>query len=423
MGLIANLAPVVSTAEFEAPGVRQWTNELASDRISNYDLVILGGGCAGLSLAMRLAALGTRCPRTLVIEKRSAYTNDRTWCFWGESSKRVAHLVRHRWQRITLRDAGRLVAVDCTAMPYQMITAEAFYQDALRVIAESGRIDLATGVVLSSEPLKVGNEWKIATNQGVWNSAKVVDTRPPSQPEIGAALLWQSFYGCEIESDRELFDAGCAELMHFTPGPADRVNFNYLLPFSSRRALVEATVFGVQPVGRAQLERELRSALHRQTSDSGFRVLRTESGILPMGGLRPAKALGAAYAKAGLGAGAGRASTGYAFQRIQRWADHSAHVLSRGGLPLNHPSDPALLRALDYLFVSVLRSWPNAAPALFLELFERTDTLRLIRFLSDTGTIADYVAVAAALPASLFIREIPRALRRRFDELAGTIGR
>jgi lycopene beta-cyclase len=308
-------------------------------------------------------------------------------------------------------------------MPYQMITAEAFYEHALRVISESEHIDLATGVLLESEPQKVGREWKVATNQGLFSGAKVVDTRPPPPPEIGSATLWQSFYGCEIETDCNIFDAGCAELMHFTPGPAHRVNFNYVLPFSSRRALVEATVFGVEPVGRGALEGELRDALHRRTRGVECRVLRTENGILPMGGTRPGKALDATYVKAGLSAGAGRSSTGYAFQRIQRWADQCAEVLSDGGLPFDHPADPALLRALDYLFVSVIRSWPSAAPALFLGLFEKTDTSRMIRFLSDAGTLADCMAVAAALPAGLFIREIPRAMGRKFGELAGKRGR
>ena len=419
MGMIANLAPVGLLAGCETTDFGEWTNKPACDRVADYDLVILGGGCAGLSLAMRLAALGTPCPRTLVIEKRSTYTNDRTWCFWGESSKAVEHLIRHRWQNITLRDGDRVVAIDCGPMPYQMITAEAFYQYALSVISESDRIDLATGVVLESEPRKVGNEWKVATNQGLFSGAKVVDTRPPPAPETGDATLWQSFYGCEIETDCDIFDAGCAELMHFTPGPAHRVNFNYVLPFSSRRALVEATVFGVEPAGRGTLEGELRDALHRRTRGVECRVLRTENGILPMGGTRPEKALDATYVKAGLSAGAGRASTGYAFQRIQRWADQCAAVVSHGGLPFNHPADPALLRTLDYLFVSVLRSWPSAAPSLFLGLFEKTDTSRMIRFLSDAGTLFDCAAVAAALPAGLFIREIPRALGRKFGELAG----
>ncbi len=48
----------------------------------HFDLVIIGGGCAGLSLAYQLSQFGENCPKTLIIEERELYTNDRTWCFW-----------------------------------------------------------------------------------------------------------------------------------------------------------------------------------------------------------------------------------------------------------------------------------------------------------------------------------------------------
>ena len=48
------------------------------------DLIILGGGCAGLSLALNLAKQGSVCPNTLILEKREAYSNDRTWGFWQQ---------------------------------------------------------------------------------------------------------------------------------------------------------------------------------------------------------------------------------------------------------------------------------------------------------------------------------------------------
>ena len=57
------------------------------------DLVILGGGCAGLSLAMRLAKLGEQCPQTIIVEPRERYVNDRTWGFWGTPSAQLNPLV------------------------------------------------------------------------------------------------------------------------------------------------------------------------------------------------------------------------------------------------------------------------------------------------------------------------------------------
>ena len=48
-------------------------------------LLILGGGCAGLSLALRLADGHFPYQKVIIIEKRDAYHNDRTWCFWDEN--------------------------------------------------------------------------------------------------------------------------------------------------------------------------------------------------------------------------------------------------------------------------------------------------------------------------------------------------
>ncbi len=58
---------------------------------SHVDLLILGGGCAGLSLASRLAEFGKDAPKVLIIEQRESYTNDRTWCFWDIESLLINH--------------------------------------------------------------------------------------------------------------------------------------------------------------------------------------------------------------------------------------------------------------------------------------------------------------------------------------------
>jgi lycopene beta-cyclase len=74
-----------------------------------------------------------------------------------------------------------------------------------------------------------------------------------------------------------------------------------------------------------------------------------------------------------------------------------------------HAPDPALLRAMDRLFLCVLRTQPVAAPEMFLSMFKKVAADRIIRFLSDRGTLQDYAAVASALPLTPFIKEIPTA--------------
>jgi lycopene beta-cyclase len=53
-----------------------------------------------------------------------------------------------------------------------------------------------------------------------------------------------------------------------------------------------------------------------------------------------------------------------------------------------------------------LRARPDLAPLLFLDLFEKVEPARLIRFLSDAGSFADHAAVAAALPTGPFLRAL-----------------
>jgi lycopene beta-cyclase len=110
--------------------------------------------------------------------------------------------------------------------------------------------------------------------------------------------------------------------------------------------------------------------------------------------------------------GGARASTGYAFQRIQRWADVCAKQLGEGKFPIGHEPDPLLLRGMDHLFLSVLHTRSAAAPVMFLSLFEKVDPARIIRFLSDGGTLLDRAIVASVLPVIPFMKEIPSAFLR-----------
>ena len=99
-----------------------------------FELVILGGGCAGLSLSMALAVHGGRCPRTLVIESRTEYANDRTWCYWKDPSVPAPYQVQHRWQSMRVAHAGQSVLLDCGSQPYHMLAAQDFYAAAQALI-------------------------------------------------------------------------------------------------------------------------------------------------------------------------------------------------------------------------------------------------------------------------------------------------
>ena len=120
-------------------------------------------------------------------------------------------------------------------------------------------------------------------------------------------------------------------------------------------------------------------------------------------------------------AGGARPSTGYAFQRIQRWAGECAHSLVSRGEPTAHRPDPLALRLMDQIFLDVLRADPSRGAALFFSLFSRVDPARVIRFLSGNGSTIDGLAVVAAMPVPPFLRAA-LALTRRRDRISEVEG-
>lgn len=386
---------------------------------SPFELIIIGGGCAGLSLAMRLSNLLEK-KRVLIVEPRTEYANDRTWCFWGNNSAHLRHLVTQRWHSVSLQTHAHRVNVDCRSTPYEMIAAETFYAAAVREIAQNPCMQLATGTALVSEPTRDGDLWRIETNVGPYEARFLVDTRPQLPVQAGAAVLWQSFLGREIECEVPAFDATSASLMNFLPIDNDRIPFIYVLPFSPQRALIEFTVFAPDPLGPAELSHDLDLGISAQIGSSKYSVRRTEHGILPMGLTTPLPATQTSSVRVGVTAGGARSSSGFAFQRIQRWAQACALALSSGSGPVTHSPDSWSLRAMDHLFLRVLRARPEISPELYLSLFGIKNPHRLIRFMSDRASLADCASVAASLPAWPFLAEIPDFIARRpYKKLGG----
>lgn len=372
---------------------------------NHFDLVILGGGCAGLSLATELAHLSAAGLHTVVLESRKTYSHDRTWCYFKDARAATRADAQHTWQSMRVASAAANVAFDCGSACYEMVNAGQFYKNAIRTISTSAHIDLKLGLEVTQAPKKQNGLWRIDTDGGAVYAPSVVDTRPAQRPHRDGAKLWQSFYGQEIECDADTFDSTCGDLMDFAAADAcgarhllpDAVCFVYVLPTTAKRALIEFTVFGPDPLPPETLHAFHAHAVLRCVGGVAFSVLRNEHGILPMGAATPVSPRDPSYVVAGLTAGGARPSSGYAFARIQRWAASCALSLASGQGPRGHAPDGLIQRTMDALFLKLVRARPDLAPDLFVALFAATDTQSVIRFLSDRATSKDYLRVVASL--------------------------
>ncbi|MFO7691052.1 MAG: lycopene cyclase family protein [Cryobacterium sp.] len=365
------------------------------------DLVILGGGLAGLTLAARLARERSG-PRVVVLEPRTAYEDDRSWCFWRPEQHDLSHLVSRRWKTWTFSDpTGLTVRHQVPGLSYQYIRGSDFYASAQADIAQSPRIDLRLGVRAETVTAVPGGV-RVETSAGTLLARQVIDTRPRATE----AMLYQSFVGLELESDQPFsFDPREVTLMGSLTADSEGLRFVYVLPLGPNRAIVEWTRFGTAPIARERLVSELDELLDR-LGLADARGVRTEGGVLAMGLGRQLAPPIPGVVHAGNAGGALRAASGYGFLRIQRWAQLCTERLLAGQDAVGHPREPWVRRTFDRIFLQAVRAHPERTAEYFLALARGVPPAALVRFLSDGARPADYARIISSLPWTPFIAQL-----------------
>jgi lycopene beta-cyclase len=372
--------------------------------MKNVQVVIIGGGCAGLSLGSRLAQT-PKAPSTIIIEPRVEYAEDRTWCFWSNEGSHHNHLPLTRWSKVHVSYRESMVTVNLKRDRYQMLRSMDFYQDKCESIAKSTDVELQMGEKVTTVTRSMDGYWITETNVGVYRSEFVIDTRPMGAGADSPPCLWQTFLGLEIECDQSTFDCDTAHLMDFADVVDGNIPFIYLLPVSDRQALVELTSISRNRLDPETMVGDLRIAITKMVGAANYRIVRTESGAIPMGLAQIARDRASTYVNIGVTEGSARPSSGYAFCRIQRWADACCESLLNGKPPLNPLIDSAIVRFMDKVFLQVVRNQPHMGPEIFVRMFKNVPMSRLIRFLIDKPTVVDAISIIASLPKIVFLKE------------------
>ncbi len=367
------------------------------------ELIILGGGCAGLSLAARLVQQSPSIALT-VVEPRERYEEDRTWCGWRLSPHFFSDCAVAHWDKWRIASSQQSLLLHSSKYPYEMIRASLVYEKASALINSSTSAELLQG--WSAEAVfETADDVQVTLSDGsIIRSPWVIDTRPQMRT-LEKPWLWQNFVGYVVQCDTPVaIDNETPALMDFQPPGGSVAQFMYTIPFGDDSFLFECTRFskahGEEQLLEAALVRWLREHI-----GSRWKLERREAGSLPMA--PPVAQEQQRVIQAGTRGGNMRISTGYAFHRIQRWADECVESIQRDGIPIS-PASNRLLNAMDELFLRVLQQPSTSAAEIFTDLFHSCPTDRLIRFLSGVPLPSDYWPVANGLPWGKFLQETPK---------------
>lgn len=380
--------------------------------LPHYDFVFAGGGLSGLSLAYHLAHSPLGQKSILIVDQSPKSRNDRTWGFWSNRPCPFEDIVDHSWTRLRFVTPDVEQISDLGAYRYNVIHGLDFYNFVRDDLAARDNIHFMRGRVRRIEDgpaeARVFIDDRVVSAQWVFDSCSArADRRPDPNRHHHLKL---HFLGWEIRAEEPAFDPGVATLMDFRVPQEGETRFFYILPFSRRQALVEYTIFSSSVPQRAKYEEALRNYIKEQLGITNYKIVRRESGRIPITDQPFPRQLGRRVMTIGARAGRIKPTTGYAFTRIQ--ADSAAIVdsLQRTGTPFDVPAAPYRYRLCDSILLEIMEHRGHQILPIFEALFARNAIGRILRFLDEAVPPWEHLAIIPTLPPLPFLRAL---LRRR----------
>ena len=97
--------------------------------MKEFDYVIIGGGCAGLSLAYELEINNKLVSKTLaIVEPRAEYKRDKTWSFWRVINHNFDDCVIKSWNNFSINSPSGSHELKTKSFPYQSIDSGLYYK-------------------------------------------------------------------------------------------------------------------------------------------------------------------------------------------------------------------------------------------------------------------------------------------------------
>lgn len=377
-----------------------------------YDYLLAGGGAAGLSLAYHLSQEPRlQGKRVLLLEPEAKTQNDRTWSFWTDQATPYDVVLAAEWRQLAFRSPQFSAVLPLQRYRYCTLRGLDFYRFVQAALA--ARPAQFTRVSARVEALENTPDGVVArTSAGNFTARYAFDSRPPQvEPRPDKRYLWQHFVGWEVETDFDAFDASTPVFMDFTVAQQQECRFVYVLPFSPRRALLEYTLFSGQLLAPEEYETALREYLAKLLDGRPYRVVETESGAIPMTDHPFPTHDGPNIVNLGTRGGRVKASTGYAFLRMQQQAARLTQALARTGqLPADLTGDQWQFGFFDALLLDIMQRQGERTRDIFAELFERNPVDRILDFLDERTSWPTNLRVMNSVTPWPFLRSIGQVL-------------
>jgi len=353
--------------------------------MKKFNYIIVGGGCAGLSLAYELEINNKLKNKTLaIIEPREEYKRDKTWSFWRVVNHNFDDCVIKSWNNFSINSPSGTNKLKTENFPYQSIDSGLYYKKINTKLSKNKNIQFFKNI-----------------NEIDTNNSFIFNSVPESM--MDKSKIWQHFQGVEIEVEKDAFNDEIINLMDFNCDQRNGVHFFYTLPFSKNRALIETTWLSRFDNNSLkdydfQIDKYIKQTLGIQKYKVNFK----EKGAIPL--FYPNLNKKVNTINIGSAGCMTRLSTGYTFLNIQ---DHSRYIRENidNIVSTKTYSIGKKYEFLDNIFLRVLKKYPEIMPNIFLKMF-RSKASTIIKFLSNKSNILEDISIILKMPKWIFLKAL-----------------
>jgi lycopene beta-cyclase len=366
-----------------------------------FDYIIAGSGCAGLSLLARLLhEPSLQHKKILVIDAVEKNLNDRTWCFWEIQNGFFESIIHYRWQELTFTSNQYSKTFSIEPYTYKMLRGIDFYNFVLQLARQFSNIQFIQDKVISIQSNT--QTATVVTAQHTYIATYVFNSILFHQP-IGKYNLLQHFKGWLIESKEAAFNPQQATFMDFSVNQNNGTTFMYVLPISTKQALVEYTLFTSNLLPNENYTHALQHYIEKDLKITRYTVIHEEFGVIPMTDATFQKS-DSNIIHIGTAGNQTKASSGYTFQFIQKQTATIVEQLLNNKCPNTKKQwNDKKFQLFDKVLLNVLSNHKMPGHAVFAAIFKKNKPQTVLRFLDNETSLFEDIKIMQSVPINIFL--------------------
>ena len=370
--------------------------------VPNYYYVIVGGGLAGLQLALRLKEdIFFKGKKIAIIDPSNKSENDKTWCFWEKGNGNWDNIISRKWSKASFISENTKQDLDLAPYNYKMLRSIDFYNYALKELKQSSEIFFIADEISRIDPVTRAAIGK----KDQYTATHFFDSRPPENlnKKKKTNLIYQHFKGWTIETSEDSFNSEAFTMMDYRLPHENSTSFHYVLLISSTRALVEFTFFtpfiSEENIYDPYLEKYISEILNIQD----YKILDTEYGVIPMTDYPFQKDNSKYITKIGTAGGWVKASSGYSFKNTEKKTTQIIENIKKG-FPPTHELYERKFQFYDRIFLDVLSKRNEIGPQLFEKFYTKNAIQDIFKFLDEETGLREDLKIMASLYHPQFLK-------------------